>query len=648
MTDTILPMVGLNILPLGVVFCAIAVLGLWRAITNYKLMYLTQEIAADHVLVTMKDPVIVTNRKYIIGYMNSAAQTMIGQNASNYIGLPLHTILPELIQAHPCYIALDTYGHSSGNTLEFINSTGIKKPHLCSAVNAYTEFGEKIGVVFVLHDISERIAFERQLQDLNMNLTKKISQINHIFDHVHEGIFTFKEDLIVQEEYSHICYTFFGGPIEQSNVCDLLYPDSDNYEDRDFLKSLLNQLFISNDTDRMRYCPLLPEVVVIEHRILELTFQFTIDTTKTPIVMVILSDATERYALQKQLSLEQQTMEMAVKTLRYHNDFTELVHDYMHFAKNAALQYKEHPATFNRSVHTYRGNFAQFSLINLVRFLQQLEQPLYSVTSLDLSSLSYENLMYHLQIDLDTIEKTTGLSPLVKNDSIQVDTKLLDSLETTIRSITTSPLSEILVSKLNQLHYKSMKALLAPLIEYTLLLAKRHQLVINPFTIQGDDLLIDFKYYQPFLKSLTHLFRNIVGHAIESEDERVQLGKSCCGNVSFTVATDDAYMYITLADDGRGIDYKKVKKIALNSGLLREDMSDSISEIELTNYLVKEYFTTEARHSSTSGLGMGLSEVHQDIMKLQGSLTITSVPTQGTTIKIVLPFTHAIHSNEAV
>ena len=97
-------------------------------------------------------------------------------------------------------------------------------------------------------------------------------------------------------------------------------------------------------------------------------------------------------------------------------------------------------------------------------------------------------------------------------------------------------------------------------------IAERQGKAIN-VEISGDKVLVDTNKYSNFINSSIHLFRNMVDHGIESEDERIEKTKPQKGKIRVDFKLNGGDFEIVLQDDGQGIDPERVKEKALEKGL---------------------------------------------------------------------------------
>ena len=104
---------------------------------------------------------------------------------------------------------------------------------------------------------------------------------------------------------------------------------------------------------------------------------------------------------------------------------------------------------------------------------------------------------------------------------------------------------------------------------------------------------------------LTHLVRNAIDHGIESPEERIENGKDETGTVSITCVRETKHALITVSDDGRGLDYEKIREKALHLYPERADEISGMGNRELSQFLFRSGFST--KDSVTAAWGLMLS-----------------------------------------
>ena len=160
--------------------------------------------------------------------------------------------------------------------------------------------------------------------------------------------------------------------------------------------------------------------------------------------------------------------------------------------------------------------------------------------------------------------------------------------------------------------------------------------------IEGADTELDRSIIEAIKDPLTHLVRNSIDHGIEPPDERTRVGKPPVGTLVMRAYHEGGQVIIEIEDDGRGIDIEKVKKKAVEKGIITPEEAERMSDHEALNLIFRPGFSTAEKVTNISGRGVGMDVVKTNIERLGGSIEIRSVKGSGTTVRIKIPLTLAI------
>lgn len=160
--------------------------------------------------------------------------------------------------------------------------------------------------------------------------------------------------------------------------------------------------------------------------------------------------------------------------------------------------------------------------------------------------------------------------------------------------------------------------------------------------IYGEETEVDKSVIEYTYDPLVHIVRNAIDHGIEPREERIELGKPEKGRIILKAEHEGNYIIITVEDDGRGIDPEKIRKKAIEKGLISEQEANSISDKDILNFIFLPGFSTASKVTNVSGRGVGLDVVKANITKLNGMIDVQSIPKQGTKFILKLPLTLAI------
>ncbi|MCM3397339.1 chemotaxis protein CheA [Oceanobacillus profundus] len=162
--------------------------------------------------------------------------------------------------------------------------------------------------------------------------------------------------------------------------------------------------------------------------------------------------------------------------------------------------------------------------------------------------------------------------------------------------------------------------------------------------IIGADTELDRTVIDEIGDPLVHLIRNSVDHGIELPEVRKQAGKSEEGKLTLRAFHSGNHVFIEIEDDGAGINHEKVKKKAIENGIITPAEADMLTKDEIANLILSSGFSTADKVSDISGRGVGLDVVKNKIESLGGQIAIESQPGRGSIFSIQLPLTLSIIS----
>ncbi len=157
----------------------------------------------------------------------------------------------------------------------------------------------------------------------------------------------------------------------------------------------------------------------------------------------------------------------------------------------------------------------------------------------------------------------------------------------------------------------------------------------------GEDTEVDKNIIEHISDPLMHLVRNAVDHGIEAPEERIAAGKQKTGQVILEAKNAGSDVLITVRDDGRGLNKKKILIKAKKNGLLGKPEHE-MSEKEIYNLIFLPGFSTNENVTEYSGRGVGMDVVVKNLEAVGGSVSIDSTEGSGTVTTLKIPLTLAI------
>lgn len=163
------------------------------------------------------------------------------------------------------------------------------------------------------------------------------------------------------------------------------------------------------------------------------------------------------------------------------------------------------------------------------------------------------------------------------------------------------------------------------------------------FEMIGEHTEVDKNIIENISDPLMHLVRNAVDHGIETKEERLESGKTDKGRVTLEAKTEAGKVWISVKDNGKGLDRGKILAKARKQGLLDENKPESAyTDKEVYQFITLPGFSTNEQVTEYSGRGVGMDVVVQNLQAVGGTLEIESTPGFGSTMILKIPLTLAI------
>jgi two-component system, chemotaxis family, sensor kinase CheA len=159
--------------------------------------------------------------------------------------------------------------------------------------------------------------------------------------------------------------------------------------------------------------------------------------------------------------------------------------------------------------------------------------------------------------------------------------------------------------------------------------------------IAGEETEVDKNIIEHLSDPIMHLIRNSLDHGIENAKERLEKGKTKKGRIILEAKNEGGDVWITVRDDGKGLNREKILKKAREHGLLDKQESE-YTDSEVYSMIFLPGFSTKENVSEFSGRGVGMDVVVKNIEKVGGSVHVGSKFGEGTTVHMKIPLTLAI------
>jgi two-component system, chemotaxis family, sensor kinase CheA len=160
--------------------------------------------------------------------------------------------------------------------------------------------------------------------------------------------------------------------------------------------------------------------------------------------------------------------------------------------------------------------------------------------------------------------------------------------------------------------------------------------------IEGEETAADKTIIEAIGDPLLHIIRNALDHGIEPPDMREAAGKPQQGTLRLTASQEADQVVIVVSDDGAGIDPARIRRSAVDKGIISAADAERLSDQEAIELIFRPGFSTAAEISDISGRGVGMDVVRSTADRLGGTATVTSRPGEGSIFQLSLPLSMAI------
>lgn len=269
----------------------------------------------------------------------------------------------------------------------------------------------------------------------------------------------------------------------------------------------------------------------------------------------------------------------------------------------------------------------------------------------------------------EKVQEFRAASAPAKEDSIRVDAVKLDALlEVAGESVQAANQAAVLLERLLQFKFEGPAATLMATLTETLERASRYSAELQratlatrmqpvgrlfqkfprlvrelakdlgkdvELTIEGAETEVDRVVVDSLYDPLVHMLRNALDHGVESPEDRLAAGKPAKAYISLKAWQEANSVMIVLQDDGKGMDPVRLRKKAIEKGLIND--SGAPTDDEAYQLVFLPGFSTKDVASSVSGRGVGMDVVKTAVEKNRGAIHIESELGFGTKFAIRLP-----------
>lgn len=495
----------------------------------------------------------------------------------------------------------------------------------------------------------------RKLEDLVHQRTLELAQTNksltEIMRSINQSILTINPDGTINPEFSSRTRDIYGPQLVAGASFVDLVSDSDGK--KAYWQKWIHLAFTNRFLDWNNVVALMPvkklayqaapadPVKQIRLSVLPIDVEENGQSIRQKL-MIISTDITREEELEKKISHDSRKNQMAITLLRSRNMFDDYCAEtQLRFRAAAALFQKPGLARKDveelfRIIHTIKGSGASLNLFPLTELCHQLETDLARIPAVDgvFPKAQFQDGMRKLEATLAEtkayFEQIAGRSD---TECKRIEPWEIRFIKTLLRRKRFREAADIL----DGLKKPSLYGYLAPKAQAVLHQTLDHTGKKARLDCRIQRARVPWTLIRNLEIIIPHLLRNAVDHGLELPEVRTRRGKAAEGRIRVKAQIRPTGFHLEIADDGQGIDPRKLVKTAIRKEILTAKTARKMSEAEKLNLIFLQGFSTKEAADEISGRGVGMDAVKRSIERARGTIQIQSRLRKGTTFKVFMP-----------
>jgi two-component system chemotaxis sensor kinase CheA len=512
--------------------------------------------------------------------------------------------------------------------------------------------GDEIGVLTASFN---QMMFERQ-EDRNnlearvlartddfLRANKKIEanqrDMRLILDNLQEGLVTIRPDGQMSGEASRALKEWFGAPLPGQKLADWI-----GQKDPGFAE----WLELGLESVREGFLPTevalsqLPARLKDREKTYEVRYQMMIgiaDESKTEEnvtqnILVIVGDITETLAHEAAERHQSDLLQVFQHMMRDKHGFLEFLAEADAIIRALNIGQYDGLDHMKRLIHTLKGNSATFGMKHVAEVCHTLENFIAEQDQApDAAQMASLDQVWH-QIRSD-IARLMGEA---REKNIEIDDAEYNAILEALRaSIDFRTLARMVESW----QMESTGKRLVRIEQQIKGMAERMGKTNVEVTLEPNDLRFSSERFAPFWSAFIHVLRNTVDHGIEAREEREKKGKPQESSIKVSTAIEGDRFVVSVADDGPGIDWERLRKKAAALGIADSASMNSVDLLCVSGLSSRDNVT------ELSGRGVGMAALADACKPLGGIIKVESELGVGTRIRFEFPKDQSVYEGHA-
>ncbi|MBV1861912.1 MAG: Hpt domain-containing protein [Nannocystaceae bacterium] len=482
---------------------------------------------------------------------------------------------------------------------------------------------ESVAACFIAKSFFDNvIGLDKIVQKRTAEVDQRNRDMRVVLDNVHQGLLTVSAEGVVAPEYSARVAEWFGEVAPGTTLAQLIGGKSSN----------AGELFdVGWDQVQSGFMPpevtldQLPKQIDIDGQVLEFEYRSVgSDPEIVERALIVITDRTEERRAQATEAEQRETLRVFERVMADKSGFLEFFDEASEIVANVVAELFEDHTLLKRALHTLKGNAAIFQIQTVAdlshamesRLVEEGERP--SKDQLALLSSRWQGLKKNLDMLLGTRRRST----------VEVEDAEFESL---LSAVLGDVERDQLAQRIASWKLEPATRRLDGIADRARTVARRLNKENVEIDVESGEHLLDPARWSSFWASFVHVIRNAIDHGIESTEDRLAAGKSANGHVVLRSYVEDDQLVVQVQDDGRGVDWDRVRVKAADAGIAHGSQQDLVAA------LFADGISTRDQVSQISGRGVGMAAVRAACTERQGRVQVHSRDGSGTTVEFRFP-----------
>jgi len=475
-----------------------------------------------------------------------------------------------------------------------------------------------------------------ELRDLNQALERRVAErtaelhaVNRdmrlVLDNVDQGFATLNRDGTLSPERSAVLDRWLG-PYRADRPLHAYVGDLSNPDTAAWFQVTWDAL-TDGDLPLELALEQMPRRLVTGGRTLALDFKPIVADGAWDKMLFIMTDITAELERERAERAQQDQLRAFEQIMRDRKAFLEFFAEANGIVDRLANGALTDLAEVRRLVHTLKGNCAQSGVSGVALFCHDLENKIQEAGEA-LTAAQRTALAELWAPFARSVEVVAGRA--ASRDIVEVPAR---ELRLTLDCLQKGGEPTEVFDRIRSWEFEPAERRLLRVGEQARAVASRLGKGAIDIEVEHNDVRLAPESWAQFWSSFTHAVRNAIDHGIESREERLARGKSPHGRLRLSTQVRGSELTVEISDDGRGVDWERVREKARALGL------PCATPADLHEALFHNGLSTKETVSEISGRGVGMSAIRAVCARMGGRVTIESPPGHGTTIRWTWPHT---------